>query len=147
MTKKIANVLFIEDSAADIALTKAFLKRENIKLNIQTIRDGDEAVIYIKDNKQAVTETDVIFLDFNLPKKNGIEVLKFIKNNNDTKHIPVIMLTGSDAPSDIERARAFNIVDYIIKPLDYQKITKVIKDIPTLELQEDGQGKYLYARS
>ena len=72
---------------------------------------------------------DIIILDLNLPKKTGLEVLKEIKGKLHLKHIPVIVMTTSNAEEDIENAYAFHANCYIIKPIDFEKFSKVIKSI------------------
>ena len=100
------NILLVEDNEGDVLLTKEALEETKVTYSIEVAFDGEMAVdILNKTGEFANCKTpDLIFLDINLPKKNGHEVLKFIKNTDRLRHIPVIMLTTSSYEKDINRA-------------------------------------------
>jgi len=145
MEQKLADVLFIEDSKSDIALTQAILKRNNIHFEIHFLRDGEEAMNLFKSEDPFVQSFDLIFMDFNLPKYNGLEVLEFIKNTPTLKHLPVIMFSGSDAPIDMNQAKELGAHSYMVKPLDKNELEKAVTSIPSLEFVTKESDKYLYA--
>lgn len=147
MEQKIADVLLVEDSVADVALTKAIIKRENLSLNLFVVRDGEEAIAFIKNTEGDMNKIDLILMDFNLPKQNGLDILRFIEEQGKYKDVPVIMLTGSDAPSDMDMAYQLGAKNYMVKPLVLDKLKEAIKDITSLCLTTEESEKVLYAKS
>jgi len=100
------HILLVEDNEGDVLLTKEALEETKVTYSIDVAFDGEMAFnILNKTEEFANCKTpDLIFLDINLPKKNGHEVLKFIKTTDKLRHIPVIMLTTSSYEKDINRA-------------------------------------------
>jgi CheY-like chemotaxis protein len=128
---KEVHILLVEDNEGDILLTTEALQEGKIINRIDVVRDGKKAMDFLTkegEYKQANTP-DIIVLDVNLPKKNGHEVLHFIKNHQDLKHIPVIMLTTSSAKSDINKSYENHANCYITKPVDSEGFMKAIKTL------------------
>jgi len=100
------HILLVEDNEGDILLTKEALNETNGVATISVAKDGEEAINFLKQNVATSTESlpNLILLDINLPKKNGHEVLKFIKTTDGLKQIPVIMLTTSSYSKDINES-------------------------------------------
>jgi CheY-like chemotaxis protein len=100
------HILLIEDNEGDILLTKEALKETNGVATISVARDGEEGITFLKQNLaiSIASLPNLILLDINLPKKNGHEVLKYIKSTDGLKHIPVIMLTTSSYSKDINES-------------------------------------------
>ncbi|MBF0479129.1 MAG: response regulator [Candidatus Omnitrophica bacterium] len=124
-------ILLVEDNPADVRLTTEALKEEKIFNNLNVVTDGVEAVAYLKKEgryAQAV-RPDLILLDLNLPKKDGREVLKEIKNDEKLKAIPVVVLTVSKAEEDIIKTYNLHANCYITKPVDLEQFVKVAKTI------------------
>jgi len=114
------HILLVEDNEGDILLTTEALHEGKILNKLTVLRDGKQAIDYLSEMvEQANNELpDFILLDINLPKKNGHEVLQFIKTNRKLKHIVVIMLTTSSAETDIYRAYNSYANCYVTKPVD-----------------------------
>jgi CheY-like chemotaxis protein len=95
------------------------------------VGDGVEAIAFLHQEGAYANapSPDLIFLDLNLPKKDGREVLQEIKNDESLKHIPVVVLTTSKADMDILRTYELHANCYITKPVDFEQFTKVIKSI------------------
>ena len=127
--KEKPRILLVEDNPGDIRLTQEALKESNIEILLDVVSDGEQAIDFLfKKNKFAdAIRPHIILLDLNLPKKNGIEVLKEIKANDSLKKIPVIVLTTSDADHDITKAYSLHANCYILKPVDFDDFAKVIK--------------------
>lgn len=89
-------------------------------------RDGQEAIDRLKERIDSTAQFNLIFLDFNLPKISGVQVLSYIKSNERTKHVPVVMLSGSDSPKDIKYARELGAVDYIVKPIALKTLESAV---------------------
>lgn len=129
MNKSI-KILLVEDNEGDIYLTKSALKEGKIINEILIERDGQAAVNFLEKCKEnAYLIPNLILLDMNLPKLNGIEVLKYIKTNNELKHIPVIMLTTSSFEQDIVKSYKNYANCYITKPIDVKDFIQVVEKI------------------
>ena len=124
-------ILLVEDNSGDIMLTKEALADAKIHNEVEVCKDGQSAITYLmktaKDDASALP--DIILLDVNLPKRNGHEVLMSIKSESALRHIPVIMLTTSSAPSDITKAYQHHVNCYIVKPVDASKFIDVVTSI------------------
>ena len=124
-------ILLVEDNEGDIRLTVEAFKEAKIRNHIRVVRDGEEALAYLK--KEAayadVQTPDIILLDINLPKVDGKEVLQELKNDPILKSIPVIMLTTSSAESDVQESYLNHANSYVIKPVDLDKFMEVIRSI------------------
>ncbi len=131
MRDKIVEILLVEDNPGDIRLTQEALKEGNIPNNLHTVMDGAEAIKFLfrEGTYTEAKRPDLILLDLNLPKKDGREVLSKIKADNDLKKIPVVVLTTSNAETDILKAYDLHANCYITKPVDFNRFIEVIKSI------------------
>jgi chemotaxis family two-component system response regulator Rcp1 len=123
-----AEVLLIEDNPADILLTIEAFKECAQKHNITAIKDGAEALQYLRrENKYAnVKLPDIVLLDLNLPKKDGRELLAEIKSDSVTKLIPVIILSTSKNERDIAISYELKANCYICKPVELESFIDII---------------------
>ncbi|OYZ51624.1 MAG: hypothetical protein B7Y15_05240 [Bacteroidetes bacterium 24-39-8] len=121
-------ILLIEDNDGDILLFKESFEDAGILANIEVITDGKLAMDYFQllSSKALDQYPDLIFLDINLPKKNGHEVLEFLKKNENLKDIPVIMLSTSSWYKDIEKANEAGVLLFISKPFDVDQFLRKI---------------------
>ena len=128
-TNEKPRILLVEDNPGDIRLTQEALKESELDVNLDVVTDGELAVDFLlKRNKfTEALRPHLILLDLNLPKKNGIEVLKEIKFHDQLKSIPVVVLTTSDADHDISKAYGLNANCYILKPVDFDDFAKIIR--------------------
>ncbi|MFX0027068.1 MAG: response regulator [Candidatus Hermodarchaeota archaeon] len=126
-----AKILLIEDNAADIRLTKEVLQESKIVSNLDVVRDGVEAIDYLKKKGKFsnARKPNLILLDLNLPKRNGFEVLEIIKQDKELKRIPIVILTVSDAKEDLIKAYNLHANCYVIKPLEMKEFHKIINSI------------------
>jgi two-component system, chemotaxis family, response regulator Rcp1 len=124
-------ILLVEDSPADVRLTKEALKEEKMHINLSVVGDGVEAMQFLrKEGKFAkAARPDLILLDLNLPKKDGREVLKEMKSDDNLKSIPTVILTTSKAEEDVLRTYDLHANCYITKPLDLNQFSHVVKSI------------------
>ena len=125
------HILLVEDNEGDIFLTKEALENSKLYVNLSVVRDGKEAIDFLKKegNYTTVKEPDLLLLDLNLPKKNGFEVLQFIKQDTQLLNIPVIILSTSSAEKDINKCYANYANYYITKPLEVENLFTVISKI------------------
>jgi two-component system, chemotaxis family, response regulator Rcp1 len=130
MLKEI-RILLVEDNEGDIVLTMEALKEAKVHNTIDVARDGDLALRRLRKEGEFIhaQTPDIIFLDINLPKLDGNELLSIIKNDEALKVIPVIMLTTSDAEKDILQSYYNHANCYITKPVDLEKFIDVIHQI------------------
>ncbi|MCA1967440.1 MAG: response regulator [Flavobacterium sp.] len=119
-------ILLVEDNEGDIVLTSEAFEERDCKTNIKVARNGKEAINILFDQKEDTQLPDLILLDINLPLLNGHEVLKKIKENEKTKHIPVIILTTSSAISDINLTYENYANCFITKPADINDFFETI---------------------
>lgn len=122
------SILLVEDNEGDILLTIEAFEEWKTVTKISVAKDGQEAINFF--NKDTCTELpSLVLLDINLPKKNGHEVLQFIKRSEMLKHIPVIMLTTSSSMADINLAYNNYANCYITKPDEVDTFLKVVSAI------------------
>ena len=125
------HILLVEDNEGDILLTKEAFEDAKLLTRLSVVRDGKEAVDFLNKHGafQEVETPDLLLLDVNLPKKNGHEVLKFIKEDENLKHIPVIMFTTSSSEKDINLSYQNHANCYITKPVDVNDFLSVITKV------------------
>jgi two-component system, chemotaxis family, response regulator Rcp1 len=124
-------ILLVEDNQGDIRLTMEALKDGKVLNNMTVVGDGVEALTYLKKENQyasAITP-DIIFLDLNLPRKDGREVLAEIKADEKLKRIPVVVLSTSGAEEDIIKTYNLHANCYISKPVDIDQFLEIVKAI------------------
>jgi two-component system, chemotaxis family, response regulator Rcp1 len=128
---KTAEILLVEDNITDIKLIEEALREYKVNNNLYTVRDGIEALdfLYRKGKYEKAIRPDLIILDLNLPKKDGIEVLEEIKSDEELKRIPVVILSTSGAEPDIMRTYNLHANCYIQKPLGFNDFIEVVKSI------------------
>jgi CheY-like chemotaxis protein len=124
-------VLLVEDSLGDVRLTQEALKDAKVHINLLVVRDGMDAMAFLMREGEyaAVPRPDLILLDLNLPRKDGREVLKEIKENPGLKSIPVVVLTTSASEADILRSYLLHANCYITKPVNLDGFLTVVKSI------------------
>ena len=124
-------ILMVEDSPGDVRLAIEALKDAKIHNHLSVVSDGEEALAFLRRQGPYANapRPDLILLDLNLPKKDGREVLKEIKQAENLKRIPVVILTISTAERDILRAYDLHANCYINKPVDFEQFTDVVKSI------------------
>ena len=132
--RKMTNILLVEDNPDDIAICQRALKEAKILNKIYIVRDGKEALDYLKHEGQykgteASPKPGLILLDINLPKINGLDVLKSIKADSQLKNIPVVMLTVSKRDEDILKGYNRGCNSFIQKPVDFDKFVQIVKEI------------------
>lgn len=129
MNNHSSKILLVEDNYGDVVLVQEALEYIDRKVMLNVVRDGWEAVHYL--NKKGIYQNavlpNIIFLDLNLPKKNGKEVLKEIKSDSKLKEIPVVILTTSQSEEDINEAYHLEANAYIIKNPVFDEFVYAIK--------------------
>jgi two-component system, chemotaxis family, response regulator Rcp1 len=124
-------ILLVEDNVGDVRLTQEALKEGKVYNNLHWAKDGVEALQFLRRQGPHANapRPDIILLDLNLPKKDGREVLSIIKNDDQLKHIPVVVLTTSKAEEDVLRSYELHANCYVTKPVDLDKFIVVVQSI------------------
>lgn len=124
-------ILLVEDNEGDVILTLEIFNELMLLNKINVVKDGEQAIRYLNKQKEFenVKTPDLIFLDINLPKINGKEVLQYIKSQPLLKSIPVIVLTTSSSRIDEEECFKNNAKFYIIKPLQINTLLQAIASL------------------
>jgi CheY-like chemotaxis protein len=133
----IARILLIEDNAADVDLMKYALNKGNFRFELSTLRDGAEALAFIrKKGKYAnAPQPDLIVMDLHLPKSDGMQVLEEIRRNPTFANLPVAVLSSSVSQEDKNRIAALERTCFISKPLDLDGFMTVGTTIRKLSLE------------
>lgn len=124
-------ILLIEDNAGDVRLTQEAFKEARVLNNMSVARDGCEALSVLRQEgpHRTAPQPDIIFLDLNLPKRSGIEVLEGIKSDDRLKRIPVVIITSSKSDDDILKSYNLHANCYVTKPIDLEQFIQVVKAI------------------
>ncbi|TGJ99388.1 response regulator [Leptospira semungkisensis] len=126
--KKYFDILLVEDNPADVRLTMEALEELEEEKRLFVAKDGEEAIDFVKGEGEFVgaSRPDLILLDLNLPKKNGLEVLEELKSDPEFKRIPVVVLTTSGAERDIMATFNLHANSYIQKPVEYDNFLEAM---------------------
>ena len=127
-------ILLVEDNLDDIDLTLRALKKNNIMNEIKVVNDGIEALDFLLGrgkytNRDLNTLPTVILLDIKLPKIDGMEVLRQIRENEITKLIPVVILTSSREEQDIINGYSLGVNSYVRKPVDFNQFAEAVSQL------------------
>lgn len=124
-------ILLVEDSMGDVRLIQEALREAKVRNTMTVVGDGVKALAYLHKNGPyaGATSPGLILLDLNLPLKNGFEVLQEIKQDETLKHIPVVVLTTSQAEQDIVKSYDLYANAFITKPVDLDQFFSVVKAI------------------
>lgn len=124
--EKILKILFIEDDAIEVIKFNRVLKTLGLNHQILEAENGEVAIKMLKDK---MTIPDIVILDLNMPKLNGIEFLRIIKSDDLLKYIPAVVLTTSNNHSDILECYKIGIAGYVLKPLKYEEYVDRIEKL------------------
>jgi CheY-like chemotaxis protein len=124
-------VLLVEDDPGDVLLTREAFADNKVKNNFNVVSDGEEAIEYLSQRGEyaGAQRPDLILLDLNLPRKDGREVLKEIKENPELRAIPVVVLTTSEAEEDILHSYDLHANAYVTKPVDFDRFISIVRQI------------------
>jgi len=122
-------VLLVEDNPGDVVLIQESFKDARILVDMTVAEDGEEALRLLSDRDHNGTtfRPDIIFLDLNLPKKNGFEVLAELRKNHQYDAIPVVIMTSSEAEQDIAHGYRLHANAYITKPVDLEQFGRIVR--------------------
>lgn len=127
-------ILLVEDNPDDVELTLHALRTNHVTNRIHVARDGAEALDFIfargpHAGRNLKEGPRVILLDLKLPKVDGLEVLRQIKDHQDTRQIPVVILTSSKEERDVVRSYQLGVNSYIVKPIDFAQFAESVRQL------------------
>lgn len=133
-THESVDVLLVEDNPQDAELTQRALQKHNLANKLYTVEDGQEAIEFIfgrgtYSDRSVNRPPKIILLDIKLPKVDGLEVLRAIKGDDRTKHIPVIVLTSSREEKDIIESYKLGVNSYICKPVEFNEFIDAVAQL------------------
>jgi len=125
------HILLAEDDDNDVRITRRAIKKGQLDATISVVRDGQEALdmLFRRPPYEDAARPDLVFLDINLPKINGVEVLRTVKRDPVLQSVPVLMLTTSARQEDVSTAYALGANTYICKPIRFARFVDVIRDV------------------
>jgi CheY-like chemotaxis protein len=126
-----AEILLVEDNDNDVELTRIGLRKAKLAINLHQVANGEECLAFLrKEGKYAdVPEPDLILLDLNMPLMDGHEVLEEINRDERLRHLPIVVMTSSDAESDILSSYNLRCSSYVVKPLDFKAFQSVVEKL------------------
>jgi CheY-like chemotaxis protein len=127
-------VLLVEDDLDHAELIRRSLQSSRVDSEIYHVVDGESALDYVfrrgeYADRKKTPRPYLILLDLRLPKIDGLEVLREIKGANELHHVPVVILTTSEAQTDITRAYDYHTNSYLVKPVDFEKFNQMVNDL------------------
>ena len=131
MADTLRTILLVEDDPDHELLTIRALRKANIANEIKVARDGEEAlsILFGNGTEPPLAPPQVILLDLKLPKVDGLEVLRRIRENDSTRMLPIVILTSSDEESDIVRSYRLGVNSYIRKPVDFSEFAEATRQL------------------
>ena len=128
-----ARILHVDDSPDDVTLIALAFRRAGIAVEIEVAPDGDQAIAALQSPSRSVP--DCVLLDIKLPTKTGLEVLNWIRSQRRLKRLPVLMLTSSQLPKDINEAYDLGANSYLVKPPSLEMLVSLAQTIAQYWLQ------------
>ena len=133
MTESHAPVLLVEDNPLDLDLTRRAFARRRLQNPILVARDGEEALDFVFCRGSFASRPAdpplVILLDIKLPKVDGLEVLRQVRADTSTRHVPVVMMTSSREGPDIQTSYELGANAYVVKPLSFSEFSEAVRRI------------------
>ncbi len=133
MMAELKRILLAEDNPKDVELTLTALDEHNLANEVVVVNDGAEALDYLyrrgKFSMRADNDPAVVLLDLKMPKVDGLEVLRTIKNDNKLKTIPLVILTSSREEKDLVESYKLGVNAYVVKPVNFQQFIEAVKEL------------------
>ncbi len=131
---KTVEILLVEDNDHDAEMALRALKKNKISNKVIRLKDGEEALEFLFgtgdfEGRSIHNQPRVILLDLKMPKVDGLEVLKAVRSNKETKNIPIVMLTSSKEERDLVNGYKLGVNSFIVKPVEFNSFMEAVKDI------------------
>ena len=127
-------ILLVEDNPYDAEITIRALRKRNLSNHLIHVKDGQEALdwlfgVNLYAGRDVSQQPKIIMLDLKLPKVDGLEVLRAIRNDDRTRHVPVVVLTSSREEQDVFKSYKLGVNSYIVKPVDFENFSKAVAEV------------------
>lgn len=122
-------ILIVEDNPAHLRILKYIFQKKQVNAYLFHAKDGQEALNMLMENAKSIPTPNLILLDLNLPKRDGREVLKIIKEDQKLKNIPVVVVSTSDREEDVNYAKTYGAVAYISKSIGFDSFNNQIAQV------------------
>lgn len=126
-------ILLVEDDARDLELTLVALERSELANEVVVVRDGAQALEYLRREGEfagrAAGNPAVVLLDLKLPKIDGLEVLRAVRQTPELRSLPIVMLTSSHEEGDVVRSYELGVNAYVVKPVEFKAFVSAIADL------------------
>ena len=134
--KKPVTVLHVDDDPNDTTLLQVACAKADVGFELQNIEDGNEVIDYLSGTGKYADRAlyrlpELVLLDWKMPRATGLEILKWIRSHTTLKHLPVIVLSGSELRDDMHRAYADGANSYLVKPPNFKSLVEMVKTIST----------------
>lgn len=129
---EIARILLVEDSKEDVLFFKRAIDKAGLKCELEVVHDGQEAVDRLSESASSGVDSSMpshILLDLKLPGLSGLEILAWLRSHPRYNRIPVMILTSSRLPSDVNRAKSLGIDEYFVKPISFHELLEIVRTI------------------
>jgi CheY-like chemotaxis protein len=128
---ELSGILVAEDDENDVCLIKRAFQKAQFENPLNVVRDGEEALAYLQGiepyaDRQSNPPPALVLLDLKMPRRNGFEVLAWIREQPEFNHLPVVVLTSSQESSDISRAYALGANSYLVKPANFASLVDMM---------------------
>jgi CheY-like chemotaxis protein len=132
--QKPVTVLHVDDDPNDTTLLQVACAKADVNFEVQNIEDGDQVIEYLSGmgkyaDRSRYRLPGLVLLDLKMPKTTGLDILKWIRNQSSSKHLPVIVLSGSELKEDIHQAYAVGANSYLVKPPSFELLVNLVKHI------------------
>jgi len=130
-------ILLAEDNPGDVKLTRKALEEGKLTNNLHVVTDGVEAMAYLREDGEyeGRARPDLILLDLNMPRMDGRAVLEEVKDDDDLKRIPVVVLTSSEAEEDVAKSYELHANAYLTKPVDFDGFLEIVGSLEEFWLE------------
>jgi CheY-like chemotaxis protein len=127
-------ILHVEDDPNDVLLVGLAFRKSDVGAVVQVVNDGEQAVQYLAgqgaySNRQTFPLPTIVLLDLKLPRRSGLEVLSWVRRQDDLRRLPIIMLTSSNQQGDIKKAYDLGINSFLVKPSALEELTELVRKI------------------
>ena len=125
------DLLLVEDDPGDAMMTREALKEAKVVHQLHVVDNGEAAIAFLRQEGEYADapRPDLIFLDLNLPRVDGREVLAFVKGDDSLRRIPLVILTTSDSEDDIARSYDLHANAYVTKPVDFESFLNAVRQV------------------
>ncbi len=142
----IKTVLVADDDQNDVFFLRRAFDKAGLPYPLHDVRDGQEAIDYLSGNANYQDRSqfplpDLLLLDLKMPRMSGFDVLEWLETRQELSHLPVVILSSSDQPSDIEKAQALGADDYHVKPIHFDDLMELARKITSRWLANPPNGK------